>query len=910
MVRRDKPKKTKKTNPMPLVIGGGAVGGVVLIGLIVWLVLKPGSGGQSAKQSTVTPAAAPSGPAVPPHPASELAAGASQPAAAAPSSAATASAAKADLFAYLPSGLDAMAGARVAEAIKVEDKVLVRGQLDSVLRPVVSRTGLKLDDIAEVVMGAGSQPDQLLIAVRTGQPVDAAAIRKSMGCTAGPQRINQFDLFPLPLESDSAEFVTAFMDPKTFLIGSKALIRQSLESSTGATTPSVLKDVMAATGVKTHLWVVAKMGILKPQVAQLAGFGVAENLFAPSLDKIGLVAMGYDLSTGMQLRMALECNSDGEAKLVRGVVDSVRVALREAEKKQAFVPGGGNPEGEGTSSGPPSGGPGAGPGGAGGPGGMSGGARPPGSPGTGMPGTPGMSGPMGGAGGGGMPGGGGNTTSAPGAVWDATEVKQVGSHVLVTLPPLKVVGESLSSPLDLFGSATQAGFARSAIGSPLFPGSLRRTSQALRALEQQDGTIPAGAFYVEKFPQPIARVSWLASLLPYLGYQELHDQISFADEWTDKKNIPVAATIVDAFLDPMVPLRRWKGPPLEGVALAHYVGMGGVGPEAPRLPKEHPKSGIFGYDRKTALADVRDGVSNTIMMIQVRDVFGPWIQGGGATVRAAQSQPYIGAMSGFGSPGNTGAMTIFADGSVRFLSKDIDPKVFEALCTINGGEKVDLALIAPANSASGPPAPAPKTPTPASPAAAPQQAAGSDSELTAYELKDEGFSVSLPSRWRSLDLKKLDDELKVLQQQNSQLAAAIAPSVRAVVQLGAKFYAFDAKSISSGFMSNINVMKEVRPTPINLDDYVAQNLKLIETIPIATKPINHQRVKLTAGDAERLDYGLNLPTPKGQLTVRVVQYLLINENVAISLTLTALSDSAAEHFQIFEKIGNGFRFLN
>src|SRR5262245_26038537 len=41
MVRREKSTKGRKTNPMPLVIGGGAVAGLALISLIVWLVMKP-----------------------------------------------------------------------------------------------------------------------------------------------------------------------------------------------------------------------------------------------------------------------------------------------------------------------------------------------------------------------------------------------------------------------------------------------------------------------------------------------------------------------------------------------------------------------------------------------------------------------------------------------------------------------------------------------------------------------------------------------------------------------------------------------------------------------------------------------------------------------------------------------------
>lgn len=691
IVRREPPyrgkKKKRSSNQMPLIIGGAVGGGALVVGLVVWLVVS-GSGKPPAKQptaGTTTP------PAVNP---SAAAPRTGSPSATQPSVSSTPNA-RGDLFSYLPTGLEAMAGVRVAESLQSEDKAIIKLQLESSLRPVLEQTGLKLEQVDEVIMGSGTRSDDLLIAVRTAQPVDGAAVRKSLGCTASPQKLKQFDLYPLPPEADAAESVACFMGNNMFLLGAKELVQKTLEASSGAARPPVLKAVTEVAGVKTHLWLVARMGVLKSQVNQLTGLGVAESVFSPSLDKIGQVAMGYDLTKGMQLRMALECGSESEAKLVRGAADALRQAIRDAEKKAAArrtsTPGDseGSPQGDGgAKGGDRAGGPGA-------PGGPRGQAGPPG----GRPGGPGGGMPGGGMSGVGMPGGGGgssggNADRSAGSVWDATEVKQAGNHVLVTLPPVKVEGERGASPLDLFGSATQVGFARTAVGSALFPGSLRRTSIALRKLEEKEGTIPAGTIVVEKYPRAIQRVSWLASLLPYLGYQDLHDQVDFAEEWTDKKNIPLAVTIVDAFLDPLVPQRRWKGLPFEGVALTHFVGMGGVGPEAPRLPKDHPKAGIFGYDRKTALADVRDGVSTTIMMIQVRDVFGPWIQGGGATVRAAQSQPYIGATSGFGSPGDTGVMTIFADGSVRFLSKDIDPKVFEALCTINGSETIDLSKLA------------------------------------------------------------------------------------------------------------------------------------------------------------------------------------------------------------------------
>jgi hypothetical protein len=948
IARREQPqargkKKKQSSSQLPLIIGGAVGGGALVVGLIVWLIVS--GSGKPANQPSATnpnppPATTPGGaPPVATQPGGTPPA-ASQPSvvAAAPSSTGTP---RTELFAYLPPGLETMAGIRVAEALKSEEhKILIKSHLESNLRPVITQTGLGLAQLDEVVIGSGSRADELLIAVRAIQPVDASAVRKSLNCTAGPQKVNQFDLYPLPPEPDAAEAVACFVDAKTVLLGSKSLVQKTLEATSGAQSPPALKSVTEVAGAKSHMWIVARMNVLKSQVGQLTSLGVAESVFSSSLDKIGQVAMSYDVTKGLQLRIAIECGSEGEAKLVRGAADALRGAIRDAEKKEAELTrrgsggsgssGGGAPGGPGGPGGAPGGpgGPGGAPGGPGGPGGAPGGpggGGPRGGPGGGMPGGPGggmpggPGGGMPGGPGGGMPGGPGGGSgggSSAGSMWDATEVKLAGNQVLVTIPPVKYENERGPTILDLFGSAAQAGLARTAVGSSLFPGSLRRTSNALRRLEQQDGTIPPGTIVVQKYPRPVQRVSWLASLLPFLGYQELHDSIDFSEQWMDDKNTRAAVSIVDAFLDPVVPQRRWKGWPFEGVALTHYVGMGGVGIEGPKLPKDHPKAGIFGYDRKTALVDVKDGIANTIMMIQSRDVFGPWIQGGGATVRAAQSEPYIGVTSGFGSPGDTGVMTIFADGSVRFLSKDIDPRIFEALCTINGGETIDLSKFAQsAPSSAAPPvaavaAPA-TTPAPAASAPTPPAANGAaPAELTVHQRPTDGFAMALPSGWKAIDLSKLDDEMKALEKQNPQAAAAVGPQLRMMAGLGVKFLGIDMQSALTGFATSINVVKEQRPTPIALDDYVKQNLQLLETIPILVKPIARQRVKLTAGEAERLEYGLNIPLPTGQpLKTVTVQYLIVKDNVAFVISLTVSADAAAKQTPMFEKVGNSFQFL-
>ena len=78
------------------------------------------------------------------------------------------------------------------------------------------------------------------------------------------------------------------------------------------------------------------------------------------------------------------------------------------------------------------------------------------------------------------------------------------------------------------------------------------------------------------------------------------------------------------------------------------------------------------------------------MMIGSGELASPWIQGGGATIRGAR-EPHFAKLSGFGSRGSnsTGALAVFADGSVRHISANVDPSVFRAACTIHGAETVD-----------------------------------------------------------------------------------------------------------------------------------------------------------------------------------------------------------------------------
>ncbi len=43
-------------------------------------------------------------------------------------------------------------------------------------------------------------------------------------------------------------------------------------------------------------------------------------------------------------------------------------------------------------------------------------------------------------------------------------------------------------------------------------------------------------------------------------------------------------------------------------------------------------------------------------------------------------------MGGFSSYHTSGSNALFGDGGVRFISRNVSPKIFEAMCTRNGAE--------------------------------------------------------------------------------------------------------------------------------------------------------------------------------------------------------------------------------
>lgn len=230
---------------------------------------------------------------------------------------------------------------------------------------------------------------------------------------------------------------------------------------------------------------------------------------------------------------------------------------------------------------------------------------------------------------------------------------------------------------------------------------------AAKAYADKDQRFPQGAARRDaaaaRFKRPWAphqRISWMAELLPYIGHDRVYESIDFKRSWSDEANLNTASSLIPQFLAPDAPHRKWyvKYPNVgPEVAATSYVGISGIGLDATSYDPNDPKRGIFSYDRPTRLSEI-ENLAKTILMIQVPpEQYGPWMAGGGTTVRAVPEAKSIEAFLPPKAKEKRGTHIIMADGAVRYVTESISDDVLKSLAVIKGkkGEVTSLDTIAP-----------------------------------------------------------------------------------------------------------------------------------------------------------------------------------------------------------------------
>ncbi len=160
---------------------------------------------------------------------------------------------------------------------------------------------------------------------------------------------------------------------------------------------------------------------------------------------------------------------------------------------------------------------------------------------------------------------------------------------------------------------------------------------------------------------------WMPPLGPYIG---------FNDPWSWKHALPWDDPQVAEFGKGALPMLMhpdlgWHGQfDDRGFAFMHYAG------------NVH----LFPNNRGLKLDEITDGTSNTLAIGEVAENFQPWAS---PWNRRDPADGINDVPWGFGGPTwQNGAQFGMADGSVRFLSRNIDREVLKALGTPAGGESL------------------------------------------------------------------------------------------------------------------------------------------------------------------------------------------------------------------------------
>jgi hypothetical protein len=222
------------------------------------------------------------------------------------------------------------------------------------------------------------------------------------------------------------------------------------------------------------------------------------------------------------------------------------------------------------------------------------------------------------------------------------------------------------------------------------------------------GTCPrsGGERFTLPYP-PDQRCSFFVELLPHIGRGAVARGVDRSRSWLDDRNLVAAEAWVPELLVWYSPPSSWRAtsPRSDGRVFGgtSFVAVAGVGPDAARYnPKKQPDQlrmiGITGYDWGSKPDEITDGLDKTIYLIQVPPGLSrPWIAGGGATVVGLNPDNPMADFVHVRPDGKAGTHAIMADGTVRWIPAEIDPKMLLAMATRAGGEPLpaDLDEVAP-----------------------------------------------------------------------------------------------------------------------------------------------------------------------------------------------------------------------
>jgi hypothetical protein len=218
--------------------------------------------------------------------------------------------------------------------------------------------------------------------------------------------------------------------------------------------------------------------------------------------------------------------------------------------------------------------------------------------------------------------------------------------------------------------------------APTAAGRLSALGQRMVDYRVKHGHLPAAADPAGL--PPSERLSWLAELTA-AAVGPGRPAPNRSESWRSPSNDRFVRQQIPEFLNPSINRVTGAG----NYPTTHFAGVAGVGADAADLPKSHPRAGIFGNARSTRIEDIRDGASNTLMVVGVTGDLGSWAAAGTPTVRALTREPYVNGPDGIGTGSPDRMIVLKADGSTQELSAKTDPRILRRMAAMADGLPLD-----------------------------------------------------------------------------------------------------------------------------------------------------------------------------------------------------------------------------
>ena len=205
---------------------------------------------------------------------------------------------------------------------------------------------------------------------------------------------------------------------------------------------------------------------------------------------------------------------------------------------------------------------------------------------------------------------------------------------------------------------------------------LEQIGIALDRYHSKNRRFPIGGTFAEIDGEPRTPMhGWMTALLPYMENreQQVYRKIDFSLPYDHPKNRQAMSTEIPNFYAAGSSREKLNGE----FAVTHFSGIGSM------YSTKGINIGIFHRDVAVSRSEIKDGLSNTLVVGEIAHIFPAW--GSPDNWRSVRDGLNKDRM-GFGNAKRTGAMFLHADGSVKFYSNTTSVKLLQNLSTRNGRE--------------------------------------------------------------------------------------------------------------------------------------------------------------------------------------------------------------------------------